>query len=402
VSKPLDSPRSKNPREQSKHSRFIAALNSNKQVSGLTHIYYRYPARFSPEFAREAIQLFTRPGDLVLDPFLGGGTSGVEAVATGRRFVGTDINPLAHFVSGVKTKVLSPRDVDQIASWIERVHGSFHINRRETQSARWESYQKNVPWRIRRGLAYLLASLQHLPSTRQRAFARCSILSAGQWALDCRSHVPGISELLIAHRRIVTDMIAGNAQFRRSVTESYGRSSSPACGLYCTDAALLSKNAGLRKFGRPKLVLTSPPYLGVHVLYHRWQVLGRRETPAPYWIANRPDGHGGAFYTFADRKSISPERYLKRLQACFTAIREVSDRRTQIVQLVAFPDADVQLPIYLGALADVGLQHCESFDTNLRGTDLTRDVPNRRWYAEVNKQSHSSREFLLVHRLRQR
>jgi hypothetical protein len=197
-------------------------------------------------------------------------------------------------------------------------------------------------------------------------------------------------------------MIAGNAQFRSSVTESSGRSSSTGCGLYCTDAALLSKNARLREFGRPKLILTSPPYLGVHVLYHRWQVLGRRETPAPYWIANRPDGHGGAFYTFVDRKSISPERYLKRLQACFTAIRDVSGKRTQIVQLVAFPDADVQLPIYLAALAAVGLQHCESFDTNLPGRGLARDVPNRRWYAEINKQSNSSREFLLVHRIKQR
>lgn len=35
----------------------------------------------------------------------------------------------------------------------------------------------------------------------------------------------------------------------------------------------------------PGLILTSPPYPGVHVLYHRWQVQGRKETPAPFWIA---------------------------------------------------------------------------------------------------------------------
>ena len=30
--------------------------------------------------------------------------------------------------------------------------------------------------------------------------------------------------------------------------------------------------------GRVRLVLTSPPYPAVHVLYHRWQVKGRKET----------------------------------------------------------------------------------------------------------------------------
>jgi hypothetical protein len=42
--------------------------------------------------------------------------------------------------------------------------------------------------------------------------------------------------------------------------------------------------------GRPKLVLTSPPYPGLHVLYHRWQVKGRRETPAPFWVDRQGGG----------------------------------------------------------------------------------------------------------------
>ena len=43
---------------------------------------------------------------------------------------------------------------------------------------------------------------------------------------------------------------------------------------------------------KPKLVLTSPPYPGVYVNYHRWKLRGRREIPAPYWIAGREDGNG--------------------------------------------------------------------------------------------------------------
>lgn len=40
----------------------------------------------------EMIQDFTRPGDLVLDPFCGSGTTGVACIRTGRRFIGIEIN----------------------------------------------------------------------------------------------------------------------------------------------------------------------------------------------------------------------------------------------------------------------------------------------------------------------
>jgi hypothetical protein len=46
----------------------------------------------------------------------------------------------------------------------------------------------------------------------------------------------------------------------------------------------------LKTWMPPKLVLTSPPYPGVHVLYHRWQVDGRKETPLPFMIAGKLDG----------------------------------------------------------------------------------------------------------------
>ena len=41
-------------------------------------------------FAREAIEAFTQPGETVLDPFCGGGTTLVEAVSLGRRAAGLD------------------------------------------------------------------------------------------------------------------------------------------------------------------------------------------------------------------------------------------------------------------------------------------------------------------------
>src|SRR3954466_9422587 len=80
----------------------IVAARDGEPVRGLTHGFYKYPARFSPVFARAAIETFTEPGDLVLDPHVGGGTTLVEARAAGREAVGVDISPLAEFVANVK------------------------------------------------------------------------------------------------------------------------------------------------------------------------------------------------------------------------------------------------------------------------------------------------------------
>src|ERR1700744_4395791 len=65
----------------------------------------------------------------------------------------------------------------------------------------------------------------------------------------------------------------------------------------------------IRRLRTPRLVVTSPPYPGVHVLYHRWQVDGRKEAPLPFMIANKLDGAGSSYYTMGDRKYPGLQTY---------------------------------------------------------------------------------------------
>jgi DNA modification methylase len=51
-----------------------------------------HPAPFPVELPRRLILLYTQPGDLVLDPFMGAGATAVAAVQTGRHFVGYDVS----------------------------------------------------------------------------------------------------------------------------------------------------------------------------------------------------------------------------------------------------------------------------------------------------------------------
>jgi len=52
-----------------------------------------HPAPFPVELPRRAIEFFTYKGDVVLDPFMGAGTTAVAAVQTGRHYVGFDADP---------------------------------------------------------------------------------------------------------------------------------------------------------------------------------------------------------------------------------------------------------------------------------------------------------------------
>ena len=61
----------------------MATESSNKSHSAVFPV--GLPAWF--------IRLFTRPGDTVLDPFIGSGSTAVAALQLGRYFVGIDINP---------------------------------------------------------------------------------------------------------------------------------------------------------------------------------------------------------------------------------------------------------------------------------------------------------------------
>lgn len=63
---------------------------ARENASGYTS---EHPARFPVSFALELIEPFTSPDDVVCDPFMGSGTTGVACAKLGRKFVGVEIEP---------------------------------------------------------------------------------------------------------------------------------------------------------------------------------------------------------------------------------------------------------------------------------------------------------------------
>jgi hypothetical protein len=149
-----------------------------------------------------------------------------------------------------------------------------------------------------------------------------------------------------------------------------------------------------------KLILTSPPYPGVHVVYHRWQINGRKETPAPFWLAGSRDGAGEAHYCLGRRSEPELKTYFARLETAFSSVRGLVNRNSLVVQLVAFSEPDWQLPTYLSAMEASGFKEvlpaCAS--EYLFEERIWRQVPGRKWYAHQKGKTAGSKEVLLLHK----
>lgn len=382
----------------------VSAIRCQKPILGLTHGFYRYPARFSPQLARSIIKAFTEPGDLVLDPFCGSATTLVEAAALGRRSIGVDISPLATFLARVKTRPIEINARFHIRSWAERNSTLTLSSPVQPAQRHWRELgylrHLNSPttWAIRKSLELLVGRLDELSDNRCQDFIRCAILCAGQWALDGRKKIPSAREFRFRFRQTVDEMLNGITHYTETIKNEWQNVELPVC--LQGSAKDLQTERSLNETDAPKLILTSPPYPGVHMLYHRWQIAGRRETPAPFWLADELDGNGESFYTFGSRQRHDQGTYFDHLTDCFESIHNISDSGTVIAQVVGFSNPQRQLGRYLKTLADLGYQEMIPMHTGKnRPQRIWRIVPRRRWYTERIGRLSSSNEVLLFHRL---
>ena len=74
------------------------------------HPMCSYLASFPAALAHAFIARYSRPGDVVLDPFSGRGTAPVQAPAEGRIGVGNDLNPLAQVLTAAKLEPAPPAE----------------------------------------------------------------------------------------------------------------------------------------------------------------------------------------------------------------------------------------------------------------------------------------------------
>jgi DNA modification methylase len=88
-----------------------------------THGLHAYAAKCPPQLVSYGLRYYSKPGEIVLDPMAGSGTTLVEARLMGRHAVGYDIDPLARMIAQVKSRQVHDCQID----------GTFEVITRRVQ-----------------------------------------------------------------------------------------------------------------------------------------------------------------------------------------------------------------------------------------------------------------------------
>lgn len=108
-------------------------LGFHNQLSNYSsHNLHSFPAKFPPQLPKLFIEALTEPGDIILDPMLGSGTTIIEAYASGRKGIGFDIDPLAIRIASVKATTLQKNEVLRLGS---KIYNNAIIEFKENKEA---------------------------------------------------------------------------------------------------------------------------------------------------------------------------------------------------------------------------------------------------------------------------
>ena len=97
-----------------------------EDTTNLTHGIHPYPAKFIPQIPANLIERLSEPGDTVYDPFVGSGTTMVEAALAGRGALGTDVNPMSVLLSRVKSTPLSEEQLGEVDAVLSDIRGEIN------------------------------------------------------------------------------------------------------------------------------------------------------------------------------------------------------------------------------------------------------------------------------------
>jgi len=265
---------------------------------------------FPEAFVEKWIPRISNPGEYILDPFCGRGTTPFQALLMGRRAIASDINPVAFYVTKAKTNAPTPGSVLRRIAFLER----------DFFSGDWKQKSRHLPPFFR--MAYQAATLAQLLYLQNQ-------LKWGDSDTDCMlaalvlgslhgessgsssylsnqmprtiSTKPAYSMLFWQNHRLQPPKRDVFAILRQRLAFRYASQPPKRRGLiFQTDMRELPWISQLRS--KPiRCVITSPPYLDVtsfeedqwlrlwflggapHPTYKKISMDDRHEKPTSYW-----------------------------------------------------------------------------------------------------------------------
>lgn len=235
-----------------------------KQTQYLTHGYHRYPAKFIPQLVSVLIQEYSRPKEIICDPFGGCGTTLVEAKLAGRQSLGFDINPLAVLITRVKTTAIPPSKLaDRYALLCKEMEAGRSAQRKGVTN-NFEHYDRLSYWFGKDNLEQVLILRNRIRSESDTSVGRFFMCGLSHVLKKCSywlsssikpqkdpTKIP--NHPIEAFRHHIDHMIIRNEEYYQTLK-----------GKRCLSTKSIMRRADARhlplKNGSVDLIITSPPY----------------------------------------------------------------------------------------------------------------------------------------------
>ncbi len=174
----------------------IVRKNRTRSVNQyLTHWIYPYKGKFHPQMIRALLNIIgLNKGDTVLDPFIGSGTTAVEAQLLGINCVGIDISPLCVLQSKVKTESIEV--LPEILEWKEKILRKIGINLFNLNDKDLDKAIEDIPNEKVRNF-YLMAKLVAISDNarRKKDFNKAFRKNLDLMILSVKDYVDVVKEL---------------------------------------------------------------------------------------------------------------------------------------------------------------------------------------------------------------
>ncbi len=155
-----------------------AVEGTNAQNAYATHGLFRYFGKYPPPIGRKLILEHTAPGDLVLDPMCGSGTTGVEALLLGRRAALHDVSPLSAALARAKTTHVPLADSEAALAEIQARYSPATVDQYPVEPRGLRNPDHWFLPETADSLRGLHRAIAALPAGRPRALAEVAFLAS--------------------------------------------------------------------------------------------------------------------------------------------------------------------------------------------------------------------------------
>ena len=301
-----------------------------------THGWHPFPAKFPPQLPQFFIERLSEPGQAVLDPMSGSGTTLVEAQRLGRRAIGCDIDPLARMIAAAKLTPVRPVDALKTGrAVLERAQKDYWTGRDKLKGDLRERFDAKTrdfldywfPEDRQLELAALLRQIEGIEGRSMQQFLKVAFSST----IIAKSGGVSLARDLAhtrPHRVLDKTTPSAFAAFEKRLKAN----AAPGCEIPArTQAKILAASASDTGLAPESvdLVVTSPPYANNAIDYmraHKFSLV---------WFGWSLDDLKDLRKTYLGHDALAPESPVplpERCEATLATLAERDERKALVLR----------------------------------------------------------------------